>query len=236
VGFLRPFSPLAPIRALRFSTPISGCGAEEARIMQNQSKNHTTNDDQSKYGNKKPYNNIPPAVDEELAPILMTSEMFKDKSIIRDNIETWNIHGHRVPVAFAPIKVGTLDSWMKFFNSQVRAYIGSGGTSDFLKENGHEDDLSYDKFLDDAEADEDHDGFEPRETTSLEDTVLLGIIIKDLITEVKRANSKYGRILELLGKNYTKGQILKEMNLRKSQGYDDIRAAQKMAKKLYNAN
>lgn len=190
----------------------------------------------TKYGNKKPYNNIAPAANEELAPILMTKEMFKDKSIIRDNIETWNIHGHKIPVAFAPIEAGTLDSWMKFFNAQVRTYIGTGGTSDFPKENGHEEDLSYDKFLDDAEGNEDSDGFDPGQTASLEDSVLLGIIIKDLISDVKKANPKYGRILELLGQNRTKGQILKELKLGKSQGYADINAAQAMARSLYYAD
>ncbi len=193
----------------------------------------SSNDNQSKYGNKKPYNNIPPATNEELAPILMTKEMFKDKSIIRDNIETWNIHGHKVPVAFAPIEAGTLGNWMKFFNAQVRTYIGTGGTMDFPKENGHENDLSYDKFKEDASADEDHDGFEPGQTASLEDTILLGIIIKDLIEEIKKANPKYGRILELLGQNRTKGQILKDLDLGKSQGYEDIKAAQKMARDMY---
>ena len=158
-------------------------------------EHQSSNDNQSKYGNKKPYNNIPPATNEELAPILMTKEMFKDKSIIRDNIETWNIHGHKVPVAFAPIEAGTLGNWMKFFNAQVRTYIGTGGTMDFPKENGHENDLSYDKFKEDASADEDHDGFEPGQTASLEDTILLGIIIKDLIEDIKKSNPKYGRIL-----------------------------------------
>ena len=82
-----------------------------------QSKNFSSNENQSKYGNKKPYNNIPPAANEELAPMLMTKEMFKDKSIIRDNIETWNINGHKIPVAFAPIQAGTLDNWIRFFNA-----------------------------------------------------------------------------------------------------------------------
>ena len=81
--------------------------------------------------------------------------------------------------------------------------------------------------------DEDQSGFEPGETPSLEDTVLLGIIIKELIAEVKGINPKYGRILELLGQNRSKGQILEELNLGKSQGYADIKAAQKMARDLY---
>ena len=155
--------------------------------MVNQSKDFTPTDDQSKYGNKISYNNIPPAADVELAPVLMTKEMFKDKSIIRDNIETWNIHGHRIPVAFAPIKAGTLDSWIKFFNAQVRTYIGTGVTSDFPKENSHEDDLSYDKFLDDAEADENNDGFDLRQTASLEGSISSSKIL--LMTLRKRTRN-----------------------------------------------
>ena len=193
-------------------------------------------DNQSKYANKKPYNNNPPAADEELAPILMTAEMRKDKSIIADNVETWNIHGHKIPVAFAPIKAGTLDSWMKFFNAQVRTYIATGGTDDFLSENGHEGDLSYDKFVDDAESDEGSSGFEPAQTESLEDTILLGIIIDDLIRDVGEIDPKYGRIISLLAKGRTKGDILKELSLGKSQGYDDIKAAQELAYKLYYRN
>ena len=43
---------------------------------------------QSKYGDKKSYNNVPPTADEELAHILVTKELLKDKSIDSDNMET----------------------------------------------------------------------------------------------------------------------------------------------------
>lgn len=77
--------------------------------MVNQSKFNNTTDNQSKYGNKVPYNNVQPSINEELAPILVTAEIRKGPSLIKDNIETWKIQGHRIPVAFAPIKIGTLD-------------------------------------------------------------------------------------------------------------------------------
>lgn len=166
----------------------------------------------------------------------MTKEMFKDKTILRGNIETWNIHGHRIPFAFAPIKAGTLDSWMTFFNSQVRTYIATDGTDDLLKENGHEDDLSYDKFADDAGAEEESSGFEPAQTESLEDIVLLGIVVEDLVAELSEIDPKYGRIIELLDNGLTKKQILKELDLGKSQGYTDIKKAQKKARDLYDAD
>lgn len=94
--------------------------------------------------------------------------------------------------------------------------------------------MSYDKFTDDAESDEDSSGFEPAQTESLEDTVLLGIIIKDLIKEVSEINPKYRKIITLLSKNRKKGDILKELRLGKSQGYEDIKAAQKLAYQLYH--
>ncbi|WP_167456760.1 hypothetical protein [Lachnoanaerobaculum orale] len=51
-------------------------------------KSFTNNVNQSKYGDKKSYNNVPPTADEELAHILVTKELLKDKSIDSDNMET----------------------------------------------------------------------------------------------------------------------------------------------------
>lgn len=59
------------------------------------------------------------------------------------------------------------------------------------------------------------------------------MIINDLLKQVHIINPKYGHILDLICKDYTKGQILEELHLGKSQGYSDIRAAQELAKKLY---
>lgn len=201
--------------------------------MENQSKKHTANGNQSKYGNKSSFNNIPPRNNEELVPILVTKAIRKDPALDQNNIETWHIHGHKIPVAFAPVSKSCFDGCMKFFWSQVRTYIATAGTEEFLKENGHSDDLSYTKFTDDADSDNDSTGFDPGQTKGLEDTVLLRIIIKDLIKQIHTINPKYGRILDLICEDYTKGQILEELHLGKSQGYADIKAAQELAKKLY---
>ena len=56
---------------------------------------------------------------------------------------------------------------------------------------------------------------------------------QDLLKKIHEINPKYGRILDLICKDYTKGQILDELGLGKSQGYADIKAAQALAKKLY---
>lgn len=62
---------------------------------------------------------------------------------------------------------------------------------------------------------------------------MLRMIIQDLLKKIHEINPKYGRILDLISEDYTKGQILDELGLGKSQGYADIKAAQTLAKKLY---
>lgn len=80
---------------------------------------------------------------------------------------------------------------------------------------------------------EDSKGFEPASSENLEETVMLRMIIQDLLKKIHEINPKYGRILDLICEDYTKGQILDELGLGKSQGYADIKAAQALAKKLY---
>ena len=58
--------------------------------------------------------------------------------------------------------------------------------------------------------------------------------MEELITELSEKDSKYGKIIKLLDDGMTKKEILMELNLGKSQGYADIKAAQEAAKKIYN--
>lgn len=95
--------------------------------------------------------------------------------------------------------------------------------------------LSLDRFLEEAESEESK-GFELASSENLEENVILRIIIRDLIKQVHNINPKYGRILDLICKDFTKGEILEELNLGKSQGYADIKAAQTLARKLYFKN
>lgn len=47
-------------------------------------------------------------------------------------------------------------------------------------------------------------------------------------------NPKYGRVLELFATDHDKGEIVSELKIGKSQGYDVIKKAQAFAKELYN--
>lgn len=183
----------------------------------------------TKYGNKKPYNNLPFPEGQFLAPFLVKDwNEVKQMDYHRDNIETWHFSGIGVLVAFTPVTADQFPLTMKLFWRDVHDHIAS-----FTPK---QTDLSYDKMIDDIYS-EDGTGFAPAQSASLEDTAMLAIMIDELIQEVSQLNSRYGHILQLIKQQYTRGEILDiilpEYGLKKTQGYSEIKAAQKLAKELY---
>ena len=187
------------------------------------SNNHQSTNDNHNYDNRRGYNNLPLHQGECLVPIRVDWEMVKHFNMCRDNLETWHIGPNKVLVAFAPIATENKAAAIKSFYRDVREYFASFQTDDTL---------SLNQFLEEAES-EDGKGFEPASPENLEETVMLRMIIDDLLKQIHIINPKYGRILDLICEDYTKGQILEELHLGKSQGYADIKAAQELAKKLY---
>ena len=178
-------------------------------------KENTNTHDNHNYDNCRSYNNLPLQPGECLVPIRVDWEMVKHFNMCQDNLETWHIGPNKVLVAFAPVKIEDKPVALKQFNADVREHFAS-----------------LDQFMDEATS-EDGKGFEPASPENLEETVMLRMIIQDLLKKIHESNPKYGRILDLICKDYTKGQILDELSLGKSQGYADIKAAQALAKKLY---
>ena len=191
--------------------------------VQTSTENQQSTNDNHNYDNRRSYNDLPLHPGECLVPIRVDLEMVKHFNMCRGNLETWHIGPNKVLVAFAPVAIESKEASIKAFYRDVREYFTSFHTDDTL---------SLDQFLEEA-ASEDGKGFEPASSENLEETVLLRMIINDLIKQVHIINPKYGRILDLICEDYTKGQILEELHLGKSQGYSDIRAAQELAKKLY---
>ena len=183
----------------------------------------------NQYADKKAYNNLPVPEGQHLAPFLVEDwDTVKAMDLNRENLETWHFSGIPVLVAFTPVTPEQFPGTMKLFWSDVRQYIASL--------HGDPNVISYDKFLEDMAAEGDN-GYDPAQTESFENTTLLGMIIDDLIREVGEKNSRYGRILNLIKQEYTKGEILDalltEYGIKKTQAYAEIKAAQKMAKDLY---
>lgn len=186
----------------------------------------------TKYSDKRSYNNLPVPEGFYLAPFLVHNwGEVKAMNYHHENLETWHFSGIAVLVAFTPVTAEQFPGTMKLFWSDVRTYIAD------LKKDPNI--LSYDKMLEDMMS-EDGNGYDPAQTESLENTTLLGLIIDDLIRQVREMNPRYGRILDLLKQEYTKGEILdvilKEYGIKKTQGYSEIKAAQKLAKDLYYAD
>lgn len=190
----------------------------------NNTENQQSINDNHNYDKRRSYNNLPLHPGECLVPIRVDWEMVKHFNMCRDNLETWHIGPNRILVAFAPVAIENKFAAIKSFNRDVHEHLAS-----FLTDNT----LSLEQFLEDAES-EGGKGFEPASPEQAEDTVILRIIIRDLLKQVYIINPKYGRILHRIYKDYTKGQILDELGLGKSQGYADIKAAQKLAKELFN--
>ena len=184
------------------------------------------------FSNRKPYNDIPCRTGEVLVPVVLDEEMKKTlepMGLNKENAEKWKFPyaSEKVTVVFIPVEERKKDVSMKLFNKQVSDYLGRN-----IKDEWDEL-LSTDKFLEDAE-DEDGAGFDPTGSTVKEDFELLKTMIFDLIEEAKEMNPKYGRVLELLATDHDKGEIVSELKLGKSQGYDVIKKAQAFAKDLYS--
>ena len=186
----------------------------------------------NQYSDKRSYNSLPVPEGFYLAPFLVHNwDEVKAMNYHRETLETWHFSGIAVLVAFTPVTAEQFPGTMKLFWSDVRTYIAA------LKKDPNI--LSYNKMLEDMMS-EDGNGYDPAQTESLENTTLLGLIIDDLIRQVREMNPRYGRILDLLKQEYTKGEILdvilKEYGIKKTQGYSEIKAAQKLAKDLYYAD
>ena len=184
------------------------------------------------FSNRRPYNDIPCRTGEVLVLIVLDEEMKKTlepMGLNKENAEKWKFPyvSEKVTVVFIPVEEVKKEVSMKLFNKQVSDYLGRNIKTEW------DELLSIDKFLEDTE-DEDGAGFDPTGSSEREDFELLKTMIFDLIEEAKKMNPKYGRVLELLATEHNKGEIVSELKLGKSQGYDVIKKAQAFAKELYN--
>ena len=184
------------------------------------------------FSNRRPYNDIPYRTGEVLVPIVLDEEMKKTlepMGLNKENAEKWKFPyaSEKVTVVFIPVEEVKKEVSMKLFNKQVSDYLDRNTKTEW------DELLSIEKFLEDTE-DEDRASFDPTGSTAREEFEVLKTMIFDLIEEAKEMNPKYGRVLELLATDHDKGEIVSELKIGKSQGYDVIKKAQAFAKELYN--
>lgn len=187
------------------------------------------------FSNRKPFNNVHCTADEELVPVVLNDDVrvtLKQAGLDWDNVESWHFPHSKevVPVAFVPNKKGHMDTWMKWFNSEVERYLKHNPDSET-------DVLSLDEFLDNIN-DEDCEGHDPTGTTENEDKAFLIMTINMLIADLAAQDEKMGKIIILLAEGYQKKDILEKVDLGrgKTQGYAFIEKTQELAKELYDKN
>lgn len=185
------------------------------------------------FSNRKSFNNVPCAADEELVPVVLNDDVrvtLKQAGLDWDNVESWHFPhaAELVPVAFVPNKKGHMDTWMKWFNSEAERYLKHNPDSEA-------DVLSLDEFLENIN-DEDGEGFDPTGTTENEDTAFMLMTIQDLIADVSQEYPEANAVLNLLLDGYQKKEIFSQVNLHrgKTQAYSYIEKIQKYAKELYD--
>lgn len=209
------------------------------------------------YSNKKPFNDVPCKEDEVLAPFMVSKDLSDMTYVNKQNLETWRIGGKKILVGFVAVHKDKLKGMMSMLWDEVNDYMekfdkkrcfifDKKGRLQQCPENQDCSScpwkdkeymftslsVSLDNMMDGLD-NEDTGGYDPTGTTKDQDSQMLHMMISDLIAEVGKKNKKYGDILQLLYKEHDKGEILKELSLGKSQGYEDIKRAQAMAKELF---
>ena len=106
---------------------------------------------------------------------------------------------------------------------------------EYIKEQVHSDNniLSYEALTEWSDDDDNPKRYEPASPETTENTVLLRIAIDQLIEEIRAIDPIYGIVLDLIKAGYERKEIVKKLDLSKSQAYKKIAEAHVLAKELY---
>lgn len=193
---------------------------------------------------------------EVLVPMLLTEETKKLMDINPQHIRTWQNAGVKYEVIFFPVQEAFQKVAMSQFNSQVNELLGTGRDKRCLikqpdgtykkcpKKNGNNrcscaecpnrgklptassKPVSLDEIQDDLKT-------KPSAKVNIEETVVLSASLDFLIKSLEAIEPRYAKIIQLIMQGYTASEIISDINLNKSRGYQEIKNAQKLAKELY---
>ncbi|HEL9636230.1 TPA: hypothetical protein U0579_001012 [Streptococcus suis] len=196
----------------------------------------TTNDKKTnskytpdRYQSAKPYNGVEPTDSQVLAPFVIRDKaMLVNKDVNRDNLKTFNIYGKRILVGFVPVERAEFANALRVFNMDTNEYLSRHSK-------GKHDDLSLEEMMENMN-NENKMGYDPTGIPSHEEKLMLIETLEELIDVVYQRNEKYGKILKLIYQDVTisKQEIIKQLGLKKTQGYDAIKKAHALAKEVYN--
>ena len=180
-----------------------------------------------RYMDYEPYNGVPCSAQQVLAPFVIRDEaMRKSTDIIPENLRTFKFGGKPVLVGFVPVEVSEFETILKIFNLHVNEYLN--------RFSNNADVISLDEMLDKMA--EGEGSCDPTGIDSCEEKVLLFAMLDELIEEVTRQDERLGLILKMIYQNVdvSKQEIIAQLGLNKSQGYNLINKAQQLAKEKYD--
>lgn len=167
---------------------------------------------------------------EVIVPVVFNEEMeitLRPLGLNKANVRKWKFPNTsmKVPVVFMAVDPTQEAACWKYFNNEVSRYLKQ---YDF-----DENIISLDKMLDDI-VDEDKRGFDPTGSTKYDDLYLYEILLAELLEKIMRIDPKMALCIEMLTQGYKKGEILEalELGVAKTQGYEYIKKAQEIAKKM----
>lgn len=216
--------------------------------------NVTINDNES---TRKAYDNRIVKPDEVLVPMLVNEDLIDLYEMDRGNIRTWQMGGVPFKVAFYPVPSADEHLATSQFNSQVNELLGEKRDARCLipqgdgtfklcpKKNGNnrcscaecphrgeyeredKSHASLNKLFDE-------DNYEVASEINVEETVILATSLATLIKKLEEKEPRYAKIIQLIAMDFTPTEVIEKIHLNKSRGYQEIRNAQNLAKKLYN--
>lgn len=136
------------------------------------------------------------------------------------NLKTWTLQGGRkVLVAFTAIEAEKFNDMMRIFNFMADGHI-------------RVDDKMNNLSLDEMQENSTAKYKEPAGISSAEEDYFAFIEITELINEVAGKDAESGAVLTLLSSGMEKSEILQELPYAKSQGYEKIKTAQRIAREV----
>lgn len=179
------------------------------------------------FSSYRSYNDIPCREGEKMVPFFTTYKDAVERGFNMENLETWNIRGHKILVGFTPAEESLFDEMIRVFNQDVHEAI--------INYKHYSKNLSLDKMQDDI-LDEDGSDQDLTGTTEMEEVARVEMGVGMLIEYYYSAGeSRKARCIQMLAAGYTKEEIHMFLlsEVKKSRAYEFIKKTQEEGYRLY---
>ena len=186
-----------------------------------------------------------------LAPVLISDAEFQsNNTIIPENLRTWKHYGVPFRVGFMVVDEADFNKMLSLYYSGINDYFEEHPELLCSKENrckgcprraeqlprfkSREDFIQFTSFQD---THEDEDGntvgldiADPN--VNVEEEAILETLFTELVEYLGKISPRYAKIVTLGRQDYSKEQIIAELGLKPSRGYQEINAAKELTKKF----